>query len=89
MVTEEIIKLISELGLPVAICLGLSYVLYKVIMWLLVSKVDSVLINFERRHEALSEKIDNSIDKTERNGKDLAKIKSDLKIIVDYILKGK
>ena len=87
--TEDVIKLIQELGFPIALSGALAFVLYRVIMWLLVSKVDSVLQNFERMHEFLAEKMDGSIDKTERNGKDLAKIKSDLKIIVDYILKGK
>ena len=87
--TEDVIKLIQELGFPIALSGALAFVLYRVIMWLLVSKVDSVLQNFERRHEFLAEKMDSSIDKTERNGKDLAKIKSDLKIIVDFILKGK
>ena len=87
--TEDVIRLIQELGFPIALSGALAFVLYRVIMWLLVSKVDSVLQNFERRHEFLAEKMDGSIDKTERNGKDLAKIKSDLKILVDYILKGK
>ena len=86
---DSAIKLIQELGFPIAISCALAFVLYRVIMWLLVSKVDSVLQNFERRHEFLAEKMDSSIDKTERNGKDLAKIKSDLKVYVDLTMKGK
>ena len=58
-------------------------------MWLLKDVVESTLKRFDEKHRVLAEKMDSSIDKTERNGKDLAKIKSDLKIIVDYILKGK
>jgi len=87
--TNDVIKLIQELGFPIAISCGLAFVLYKVIMWLLVSKVDSVLENFEKRHETLINRVDLNIDKTERCEKHLSEIKSDNKIIVDYILKGK
>ena len=87
--TEDVIKLIQELGFPIAISCALAFVLYKVIMWLLKDVVENTLKRFDEKHRVLAEKMDSSIDKTERNGKDLAKIKSDLKIIVDYILKGK
>ena len=87
--TDEVIRLIQELGFPIAVSLGLSFVLYKVIMWLIVEKVDSVLKNFEARHEVLLDRLDHNIDKTERCEKYLNESKSDQKIIVDYILKGK
>ena len=87
--TEEIIKLISELGLPVAISLGLAFVLYKIIMWLLKDVVENTLKRFDEKHRVLAEKMDHNIDKTERCEKYLNESKSDQKIIVDYILKGK
>ena len=86
---EDVIKLIQELGFPIAISCALAFVLYRIIMWLLKDVVESTLKRFDTKHRVLAEKMDHNIDKTERNGKDLAKIKSDLKIIVDYILKGK
>ena len=87
--TEEIIKLISELGLPVAISLGLAFVLYRVIMWLLKDVVENTLKRFDEKHRVLAEKMDHNIDKTERCEKYLNESKSDQKIIVDYILKVK
>ena len=87
--TEEIIKLISELGLPVPISLGLAFVLYKIIMWLLKDVVENTLKRFDEKHRVLAEKMDHNIDKTERCEKYLNESKSDQKIIVDYILKGK
>ena len=85
--TEEIIKLISELGLPVAISLGLAFVLYKVIMWLLKDVVESTLKRFDTKHRVLAEKMDHNIDKTERCEKYLNEIKSDLKLFMT--MKGK
>ena len=85
--TEEIIKLISELGLPVAISLGLAFVLYKVIMCLLKDVVESTLKRFDTKHRVLAEKMDHNIDKTERCEKYLNEIKSDLKLFMT--MKGK
>ena len=87
--TEDIVRLISELGLPVAISLGLAFVLYKIIMWLLKDVVENTLKRFDEKHRVLAEKMDHNIDKTERCEKYLNESKSDQKIIVDYILKGK
>ena len=86
--TDEAIKLVQELGLPKAVSVGLAFVLYKVIMWLIVEKVDSVLKNFEKRHEVLLDRIDGNIDKTERCEKYLNEIKSDLKVYTDLSMKG-
>ena len=86
--TDDIIKIISELGLPIAISLGLAFVLYRVVMWLLKDVVESTLKRFDTKHKVLAEKMDHNIDKTERCEKYLNESKSDQKIIVDYILKG-
>ena len=85
--TEEIIKLISELGLPVAISLGLAFVLYRVIMWLLKDVVENTLKRFDTKHKVLAEKMDHNIDKTERCEKYLNEMKSDLKLFMT--MKGK
>ena len=85
--TDEIIKLISELGLPVAIALGLAFVLYRVVMWLLRDVVESTLKRFDTKHKVLAEKMDHNIDKTERCEKYLNEMKSDLKLFMT--MKGK
>ena len=85
--TDEIIKLISELGLPIAISLGLAFVLYRVVMWLLKDVVESTLKRFDTKHKVLAEKMDHNIDKTERCEKYLNEIKSDLKLFMT--MKGK
>ena len=87
--TDEAIRLVQELGFPIALSIGLAFALYKVIMWLIVEKVDSVLKNFEKRHEVLLDRIDGNIDKTERCEKYLNEIKSDLKVYTDITMKGK
>tara|TARA_Y100000310_G_C20223508_1_gene596806 strand:- start:87 stop:356 length:270 start_codon:yes stop_codon:yes gene_type:complete len=87
--TDEVIKIISELGLPIAISLGLAFVLYRVVMWLLRDVVESTLRRFDTKHKVLAEKMDYNIDKTERCEKKLTEIKSDLKVYVDLTMKGK
>ena len=85
--TEDIIRIISELGLPVAIALGLAFVLYRVVMWLLKDVVESTLKRFDTKHKVLAEKMDHNIDKTERCEKYLNEMKSDLKLFMT--MKGK
>jgi len=85
--TDEVIKIISELGLPIAISLGLAFVLYRVVMWLLKDVVESTLKRFDTKHKVLAEKMDHNIDKTERCEKYLNEIKSDLKLFMT--MKGK
>ena len=80
--TDDVIKLISELGLPIAISLGLAFVLYRVVMWLLKDVVESTLKRFDTKHKVLAEKMDHNIDKTERCEKYLNEIKSDLKLFM-------
>ena len=87
--TDDIIKLIQELGFPIAISCALAFVLYRVVMWLLRDVVESTMKRFDEKHRVLAEKMDHNIDKTERCEKYLNESKSDQKIIVDYILKGK
>ena len=87
--TDDIIRVVQELGFPVALSMGLAFVLYRVVMWLLKDVVESTLKRFDTKHKVLAEKMDNNIDKTERCEKYLNESKSDQKIIVDYILKGK
>ena len=67
--TDEIIKIISELGLPIAISLGLAFVLYKVIMWLLKDVVESTLRRFDEKHRILHEsmlELHNDIEKIKK-----------------------
>ena len=87
--TDDAIRLIQELGFPIAVSLALAFVLYKIVMWLLKDVVENTLKRFDEKHRVLAEKMDHNIDKTERCEKYLNESKSDQKIIVDYILKGK
>jgi hypothetical protein len=87
--TEDIIKIISDLGLPIAISLGLAFVLYKVIMWLLKDVVESTLRRFDEKHRILHEsmlELHNDIEKIKKWN---AEIKSDLKVYIDLTMKGK
>ena len=86
---EDVIKLIQELGFPIAISCALAFVLYRIIMWLLKDVVESTLKRFDTKHRVLAEKMDHNIDKTERCEKKLTEIKSDLKVYVDLTMKGK
>ena len=86
--TDDVIKIISELGLPIAISLGLAFVLYRVVMWLLKDVVESTLKRFDTKHKVLAEKMDHNIDKTERCEKYLNEIKSDLKVYIGLAIKG-
>ena len=96
--TDDIIKIITELGFPIAVCVCLAFVLYKVVMWLLKDVVGSVLTKFEDKHEALQirlDKLDQRMMEFEREMMDefgitkkfLAEMKSDFKLIIDLIMK--
>ena len=87
--TDDVIKLIQELGFPIAISCALAFVLYRVVMWLLKDVVESTLKRFDTKHEILSGKMDHNIDKTERCEKKLTEIKSDLKVYIDLSMKAK
>ena len=98
--TEDVIKLIQELGFPVAVSLGCMGLLGWIVRYILKEKVEDTLENFGKRHDNLITEIDEikremhlrfdqERDDTEKIKKWCAEIKSDNKIIIDFILKGK
>ena len=98
--TDDVITLIQELGFPIAVCISLAFVLYKVIMWLMGDIVQNTLKRFDEKHENLQHRLyllDKKLMDFEREMMDefgkvkkwSAESKSDQKIIVDFILKGK
>tara|TARA_Y100001963_G_scaffold80811_1_gene112165 strand:+ start:4838 stop:5137 length:300 start_codon:yes stop_codon:yes gene_type:complete len=98
--TEEAVKLIQELGFPVAMSLGLAFALYSVVRYILKEKVEDTLKRFDEKHEALQHRmdlLDKKIVELEREMMDefgkvkkwLAEIKSDLKVYIDLTMKGK
>ena len=98
--TEEAVKLIQELGFPVAMSLGLAFALYSVVMYIFKEKVEDTLKRFDEKHEALQHRmdlLDKKIVELEREMMDefgkvkkwLAEIKSDLKVYIDLTMKGK
>ena len=98
--TQDIISLIHELGFPIAIAIGSMGMLAWVMRYILKDKVEGTLIRFDSRHDTLLKEIDEikkemhirfdqERDDTEKIKKWVAEIKSDLKIIIDFILKGK
>ena len=98
--TEDVIKLIQELGFPVAVSLGCMGLLGWIVRYILKEKVEDTLENFGKRHDNLITEIDEikremhlrfdqERDDTEKIKKWVVESKSDNKIIIDYILKGK
>ena len=98
--TEDVIKLIQELGFPVAESLGCMGLLGWIVRYILKEKVEDTLENFGRRHDNLITEIyeikremhlrfDQERDDTEKIKKWVVESKSDNKIIIDFILKGK
>ena len=96
--TEEAIKLIQELGSPIAMSIGLAFALYSVIRYILKEKVEDTLNRFDEKHEHLQKRfdsVDKKIDDFEREMEDelgkvkkwLAEIKSDLKVYIDLSMK--
>ena len=93
--TEDVIKLITELGFPIALAIGCLGMLAWVIRYILKDKVEDT----ERHDNLLKEvgeikremhlRFDQERDDTEKIKKWAAEIKSDNKIIIDFILKGK
>ena len=98
--TEDVIKLIQELGFPVAVSIGCMGLLGWIVRYILKEKVEDTLIRFDEKHDNLLKEIgeikremhlrfDQERDDTEKIKKWAAEIKSDNKIIIDFILKGK
>ena len=96
--TEEAIKLLQELGFPIAMSIGLAFALYSVIRYILKEKVEDTLNRFDEKHEHLQKRfdsVDKKIDDYEREMEDelgkvkkwLAEIKSDLKVYIDLTMK--
>ena len=98
--TDEAIKLVQELGFPIALSIGLAFALYSVIRYILKEKVEDTLKNFGNRHDNLIKELDDMKKQMhirfDQERDDIEKLKkwvsdgrSDNKIIIDYILKGK
>ena len=92
--TEDVIKLIQELGFPVAVSLGCMGLLGWIVRYILKEKVEDTLIRFDEKHDNLLKEIDEikremhlrfdqERDDTEKIKKWCAEIKSDNKIIID------
>ena len=87
--TNDAIKLIQELGFPVAISIGLAFALYSVVRFILKEKVEDTLKRFDEKHENLQHRMDIIMDELGKIKKWNAEIKSDLKVYIDLTLKGK
>ena len=86
---DDVIKLIQELGFPVAISVGLAFALYSVVRFILKEKVEDTLKRFDEKHENLQHRLDIIMDEMGKLKKWNAEIKSDLKVYIDLTLKGK
>ena len=98
--TEDVIKLIQELGCPVAVSIGCMVLLGWIIRYILKDKVEDTLNRFDDRHDNLLKELDEikkemhitfdqERDDTEKIKKWCSEIKSDLKVYVDLTMKGK
>tara|TARA_R110002110_G_scaffold183301_6_gene389927 strand:- start:3775 stop:4059 length:285 start_codon:yes stop_codon:yes gene_type:complete len=87
--TDDVIKLIQELGFPVAISVGLAFALYSVVRFILKEKVEDTLKRFDEKHENLQHRMDIIMDELGKIKKWNAEIKSDLKVYIDLTLKAK
>ena len=87
--TDDVIKLIQELGFPVAISVGLAFALYSVVRFILKEKVEDTLRRFDEKHENLQHRMDIIMDELGKIKKWNAEIKSDLKVYIDLTLKAK
>ena len=98
--TDEAIRLVQELGFPVAVALGCMLMLGWVVKYILKEKVEDTLTRFDNRHDHLLKEIDEikkemhlrfdqERDDTEKVKKWCSEIKSDLKVYIDLTMKGK
>ena len=98
--TDEAIRLVQELGFPVAVALGCMLMLGWVVRYILKEKIDDTLKNFGNRHDHLLKEIDEikkemhlrfdqERDDTEKVKKWCSEIKSDLKVYIDLTMKVK
>ena len=87
--TEDVIRLIQELGFPVAVSIGCMGLLGWIVRYILKEKVEDTLIRFDEKHKNLQHRLDIIIDELGKLKKWNAEIKSDLKVYVDLTMKGK
>ena len=87
--TEDVIRLIQELGFPVAVSIGCMGLLGWIVKYILKEKVEDTLVRFDEKHENLQNRLDIVIDELGKLKKWSAEIKSDLKVYVDLTMKGK
>tara|TARA_R100000353_G_scaffold39671_3_gene31495 strand:- start:7536 stop:7775 length:240 start_codon:yes stop_codon:yes gene_type:complete len=71
---EEVLNLVKEFGLSLVIAIGALYALYKFFFF----SIREVKTTFEKRHETMAKNM-------EEVKVSLAEVKSDLKIIVEFI----
>ena len=87
--TDDVIKLIQELGFPVALSVGLAFALYSVVRFILKEKVEDTLKRFDEKHENLQHRLDIIMDELGKIKKWNAEIKSDLKVYIDLTMRNK
>ena len=87
--TDDVIKLIQELGFPVALSVGLAFALYSVVRFILKEKVEDTLKRFDEKHENLQHRLDIIMDELGKLKKWNAEIKSDLKVYIDMAMRNK
>ena len=87
--TDDVIKLIQELGFPIAVSIGCMGLLGWVVKYILKEKVEDTFVRFDEKHENLQNRLDIVIDELGKIKKWNAEIKSDLKVYVDLTMKGK
>ena len=85
--TDDVIKLIQELGFPVAVSIGCMGLLGWIVRYILKEKVEDTLVRFDEKHENLQNRLDIVIDELGKLKKWSAEIKSDLKVYVDLTMK--
>tara|TARA_R100001463_G_scaffold24969_2_gene59394 strand:+ start:1426 stop:1710 length:285 start_codon:yes stop_codon:yes gene_type:complete len=87
--TDDVIKLIQELGFPVALSVGLAFALYSVVRFILKEKVEDTLKRFDEKHENLQHRMDIIMNELGKIKKWNAEIKSDLKVYIDMTMRKK
>ena len=87
--TEDVIRLIQELGFPVAVSIGCMGLLGWIVKYILKEKVEDTLVRFDEKHQNLQHRLDIVIDELGKIKKWNAEIKSDLKVYIDLSMKGK
>ena len=98
--TDDAIKLVQELGFPIAIAISAMAMLAWVVRYILKDKVEDTLKRFDEKHETLQHRLDlldkklfdferEMMDEFGKVKKWSAEIKSDLKVYVDLTMKGR